>query len=353
MRIVWGSFWQRSRKWLKTGWLITAGVVAIYVGAIEPQQNAREIRSQRANGLGPVGWEPMSLWRQARLVPRREAQAVAGVVGGVPGGIAAGEIGVKQAAMLAYAPAAPPSDASADRKMVRTSSIDLIVKSPAAAAEKVQQLAEHLGGFLVSSQISGGQDAISASLTLRVPAMRFEEARTEIRKLGLRVESDRMEAQDVTKDYVDREARLRNLRAQEEQYLAILKRAATVKDTLEVSEKLNGVRGEIERQQAEFDALSKQVETVAITVSLRAEAEAQVFGLHWRPLYQIKLAARQGLDSVGDYAASMASFLFYVPTVLLWLGTILIGAALGWRILRWAARVLFAFPKVAAVDAGR
>jgi hypothetical protein len=193
MRIVWGSFWQRSRKWLKTGWLITAGVVAIYVGAIEPQQNAREIRSQRANGLGAVGWEPMSLWRQARLVPHREVRAVAGVVGGVPGGIAAGEIGgIKQAAMLAYAPAAPPSDASADRKMVRTSSIDLIVKSPAAAAEKVQQLAEHMGGFLATSQISGGQDAISASLTLRVPAMRLEEARTEIRKLGLRVESDRI-----------------------------------------------------------------------------------------------------------------------------------------------------------------
>jgi len=39
------------------------------------------------------------------------------------------------------------------------------------------------------------------------------------------------------------------------------------------------VRGEIDQQQAEFDALSKQVETVAITVSLRAEADAQVFGL--------------------------------------------------------------------------
>ncbi|HEV3208278.1 MAG TPA: DUF4349 domain-containing protein [Terriglobales bacterium] len=343
MQIVWGSFWRRSRKWVKAGWLIMAGVVALYIGAIEPQQNAREISSQRATGLDAVAWEPISLWRQARLVPHREGRSVAGV----PGGLRGDEIGVvRQAAMMAYI--SPPQSALADRKMVRTSSIDLVVKNPAAVAEKVQQLAEHMGGFLVSSQISGGQDAVGASLTLRVPATRFEEARSEIRKLGLRVESDRMEAQDVTKDYVDKEARLRNLRAQEEQYLAILKRASTVKDTLEVSDKLNGVRGEIEQQQAEFDALSKQVETVAITVSLRAEEEAQVFGLHWRPLYQLKLAARQGLDSVGDYAASMASFLFYLPTVLLWLGTILIGAAAGWRILRWGARVLFAFPKAAA-----
>jgi hypothetical protein len=104
---------------------------------------------------------------------------------------------------------------------------------------------------------------------------------------------------------------------------------------------LNSVRAEIERQQAEFDPLSKQVETVALTISLRAEAEAEVFGLDCRPLYQLKLAAKQGLDGVGDYAARMASFLFYLPAVLLWLATILTGAAVGWRILRWAGRALF------------
>src|SRR5437899_6448796 len=131
-----------------------------------------------------------------------------------------------------------------------------------------------------------------------------------MRERGVRVESEQMEAQDVTKQYVDQQAHLRNLRAQEVQYLTILKQAKTVKDTLEVSDKLNGVRGEIEQQQAEFNALSKQVETVALTVSLRAEADAQVFGLHWRPLYQLKLAARQGLDSIADYGVAMASFLF-------------------------------------------
>jgi len=59
------------------------------------------------------------------------------------------------------------------------------------------------------------------------------------------------------------------------------------------------------------------------------------------PLYQLKLAARQGLESIANYAAAMASFLFYLPTVLLWLATILIGAATGWRLLRWAGKALF------------
>lgn len=228
-----------------------------------------------------------------------------------------------------------------DRKLVRTASIELLVKNPQETLEKLRALSERTGGFLVKSQTNGAQDATSVSLTIRVPAASFEEVRAGIGKLALRVESEQLEAEDVTRQYVDQEARLRNLRAQEAQYLTILKQAKTVKDTLDVSEKLNGVRGEIERLQAEFESLAKQVETVAITVSLHSEAEAQVFGLHWRPLYELKVAAMQGVEGLAEYATAMFSFVFYLPALLLWLATILLGAALGWRILRLAARVLF------------
>jgi Domain of unknown function (DUF4349) len=121
-----------------------------------------------------------------------------------------------------------------------------------------------------------------------------------------------------------------------------LTQARTIKDTIEVSDKLNEVREQIEQQQAEFDALSKQVETVALAVSLRAEADVQVFGVEWRPLYRLKEAARDGIDGVGDYASAMASFLFFIPALLLWVATILLGAALAWRLMRWVWRILFA-----------
>jgi uncharacterized protein DUF4349 len=239
-------------------------------------------------------------------------------------------------------PSNPP-----DRKMIRTASLELLVKNPKETSDKIRLLAEHVGGFLVSSESNGGENASSASLTVRVSSNSFEQVREEVTKLGLRIEGEKLEAQDVTKQYVDVSARLRNLRAEETQYLGILKQAKTVKDTVEVSDKLNEVRGEIEQQQAEFAALSKQVETVALSVSLHAESDAQVFGLHWRPLYQMKLAARDGIDGVADYASSMASFVFYVPAILLWLATVLIGAAIAWRILRWAWRLMFLRPTAA------
>src|SRR5579863_8120536 len=347
------ALWTRSRNTLKTAGLITAGLISLYMGWIQLGQRQREM-NWIASSRGSFT-EPLLLWRHRSFLaqptqagyaqPTRAALYQEGVVGGVPGSIVADKVVATLAPSSAEA-----AEPLSDRKLVRTASTSLVVKSPAQSAEKIIRLAQDAGGYLVGSQVNGGADALSASLTVRVPVAKFDEVRRQIRELGLRIDSEGVESQDVTRQYVDEQARLRNLRAQEEQYLGLLHRAATVKDTLEVSDKLNEIRGEIEEKQAEFETLSKQAETVAFNITLHAEADAQVFGLQWRPLYQLKMAAREGLDGFGDYAASMTLFAFYLPTILLWLVTILAGAAIGWRILKWAARILFRSRKAAVQE---
>lgn len=327
-----------SGKNLKIGCLIIAGILALYVGVLRPREYAGGgIANSRATGLAPYSSQPLGLWREQRFLAKsadRTVREVSFDQAAVP----------MSAALIGGSPAPPPpppQESDAERKIVRTDSIDLVVQKPAEAADKIRLLAESMGGFLVESQIGGGQDATGGSLTVRVPSARFDQARAEIRRLGLRVQSERIQAQDVTKQYVDQEAGLRNLRAAENQYLAILRQAKTVKDTLDVSEKLSEVRGQIEQQQAEFEALSKQIETAAISISLESEAETRVFGLNWRPLYQLKLAVHEGLDGLASYASVMAEAVFMLPTVLLWLATIIVVSAVGWRVLRWAGRLAF------------
>jgi len=235
----------------------------------------------------------------------------------------------------------PVTDAAiTERKIIRTSSLDLVVQHPADVAEKITALAETMGGYVESAN-GGGENATSGNLTIRVPAARFAEARAAIRKLGLRVQAEKVDAQDVTRQYVDKDARTRNLRAGETQLLGILKQAVTVKDMMAVSERLSEVRGEIEREQAEFNALSRQVETVSMAISLRTESEAQVLGLNWRPMYQLKLALHDGLESVANYASAMLGILFYLPAVILWSGTILFGLVGSWRVFRWIGQRWF------------
>jgi hypothetical protein len=62
-----------------------------------------------------------------------------------------------------------------------------------------------------------------------------------------------------------------------------------------------------------------------------------------------KLAMRDGLEGVAEYVSTMASVFFYLPAVLPWLSTILVSAAIAWRILRWAARRSIALPKPASL----
>jgi uncharacterized protein DUF4349 len=332
MQVRWGRFWQRSRTPLKKAWLLMAAVVAFYIGAVAPGERYRGISESKATGLGAVsGGELSRLWSAAPL-PQEHAE-YAGIVGGLAG-------------VQSYV--SPASSDAQIQKLVRTAALDLITQNPAETADQIRHLAERMGGSLVTSRVVDGQDSQYANITIRVPAVVLEEAREQIRKLAARVQDDRAETNDSTRDYVDRVARLRNLRAEETQYLAILKRAATVKDALEVSEKLGGVRGQIESQQAEFENLKRQVETAMIAVSLRAQEEERYFGLlQWRPVARLKLAAVMGAEGVAEYVASLVSFLFYLPTVLLWLGTILIGASVCWRILRWAARRMFGWPPAA------
>jgi hypothetical protein len=226
-------------------------------------------------------------------------------------------------------------DGTAGRRIVRSATIEMIVQHPAAVADQVTLLTEKLGGYLVSAD-GAGQNGTHATVTVRVPVAHFEEARAEIRELGLRVENEKFDAQDVTQQYVDQGASIRNLQAQEWQYLEILKQARDMNSMVLVTDRLSEVRGKIEKQQAEFNSLAHQTETVAIAISLRTEQEQQVFGLNWRPLYEFKVAASNGLESLAAYATAMMTILFYVPAALLWLGTILGVMVGGWRAVRWA-----------------
>lgn len=310
-------------------WLAIGGAVLLTWGAVAfPNLN----RSRLADQTMTVAHRQQAAEPYVGLTTKAKPAAVAEATDGIGTSLTEAQI---------------PDDVADGRKIIRTSSLEMVVQHPSETAEKIAALAEGMGGYVESAD-GGGQNATSGRLTIRVPAVRFEQARTQIRNLGLRVENETTNAQDVTRQYVDQDASIRNLRAEESQYLLILKQATTVKDLLAVSEKLSEVRGQIEQQQAEFNALSKQIETVAISISLRTEAEAQILGLNWRPGYQLKLALRDGLESVANYATAMVAILFCLPTVLLWVGTIVLAIVIGWRLLRWAGRRWFGWSDAAA-----
>ncbi|HNE85355.1 MAG TPA: DUF4349 domain-containing protein, partial [bacterium] len=83
-----------------------------------------------------------------------------------------------------------------------------------------------------------------------------------------KAEKESVEGQDITEEFYDLEARLRNKRLEEEQVQAILRRAGTISDVLEVQRELNRIREEIERAEGRKQLLSDRVKYSTINIQM-------------------------------------------------------------------------------------
>lgn len=224
-----------------------------------------------------------------------------------------------------------------ERKIVRNGSLELLVNDVAQSITKIGALVTGTGGYVEKSTQtnSGGH---SADLTVRVPAARLDQVMTQVKALATTVDREGVAVHDVTREYIDLDARLRNAQAEEAQYLLILKRATSIKDTLDVTEKLSDVRGRIEQMQGEMKFLTSQIDMSSLEISLRAEPDAQAAGIHWRPLRPAKIAVGEMLFGMTDWADSVIAFFINLPLIGAWLISIVILILVAVRILRFLWR---------------
>jgi Domain of unknown function (DUF4349) len=102
-----------------------------------------------------------------------------------------------------------------------------------------------------------------------VPSTRFEDALRDLEELG-RMRSENVSGVDVTQEFVDLQARLRNWQAQETVLLRLMDRATSVTDTIRVQGELSRVQLEIERLRGRLDYLEDQTDLGTITANFVA-----------------------------------------------------------------------------------
>ncbi|HEV7643068.1 MAG TPA: DUF4349 domain-containing protein [Pyrinomonadaceae bacterium] len=169
--------------------------------------------------------------------------------------------------------AAQSAQPPVERKIIRNAELSLEAASPDEALQKITAIAESKGGFVVESQQSNSttQATISdhVTMSLRVPAGKFNEALDEIRKVSARVVMENIKGQDVTEEFIDIEARVKTKKAVEAQYLEIMKQGKTVEDALNVQTELGKIRGEIEQIEGRKRFLESQTSLSTIKLSLQ------------------------------------------------------------------------------------
>jgi uncharacterized protein DUF4349 len=217
---------------------------------------------------------------------------------------------------------------------VRSARLDLVTRDVRSSVDQVRAVTQRLGGFIEKANLSDtGNGLTSAELIVRVPKDRLDEALAAFKGAAVRVEDEAVEAQDVTREWVDSQARLRNLKAEEDQYLSIMKRAAKVQDTMDVAEKISGVRGEIERLEADLNYLSHQVAMSAVKLNVKQQSAVVVAG--WHPGENARAAWQGMVSGMTDFADLIVTVLITLPLVLVWAVSM---GVLGWVL--WKAFVL-------------
>jgi len=240
-------------------------------------------------------------------------------------------------------PAAQPSkllsNGAPAPMIARVVSLSIVVKDFAASRSSLEAiLARHLGYSAQLSVSTPLNAARSLQASLRIPAPELSASIGDIKKLG-RVENESQSGEEVTQQHTDLVARLKNSRDTEQRFREILEQhTGNVGEVLQVEEGIARVRGDIERMEAEQNALEHRVDFAAIELQLIEEYEAQLNPAAPSVSTRMNNAFAAGYhDALETVFGITLFFTEYAPSFLIWLAIIGLPLVLVWR--RYRARL--------------
>ena len=222
----------------------------------------------------------------------------------------------------------------ATNMIIRSGNASLEVDSLEVAIAAVQRIATSLGGWVGNTSLTSGDYQVrSATIELKIPAARYDDALNGLKPVG-KIETIASEAQDVGEEFVDVSARASNSRRLEERLVALLTtRTGKLEDVLAVERELARVREEIERYEGRLRFLRTRVATSTLLVTVHERA----------PL----VSASPGENVLGNaFKDAWRNFVRFIAALIASLGTIipilllLAIAFLLWRRVRSRARTV-------------
>lgn len=216
----------------------------------------------------------------------------------------------ESAVIDAYNPAQPQAQ---ERLVIENADLAIVVNDPRARMAEISALANEMGGYVVSSNLyqsftSFGVEVPEATIVIRVPSERLDEALAQIKEGAVEVMRENRSGQDVTNQYVDLQAQLRAKEAAEEKLLEIMDQAVRAEDVLAIYLQVQSVQTEIEQLKGQIQYLEESAALSAISVQLIAEEGAQPIEVGpWRP----EGAAKEAIQDLILFFQNFVDFLIY------------------------------------------
>lgn len=157
----------------------------------------------------------------------------------------------------------------ADRQVIVTGYVTVVVADPLVAADDVAALVERRDGFVAGrSQQSQSDDRRAwATLTVRVPAEDLTDVLAELDELG-EVDETQLDSIEVTAQVRDLDARIRATEISIDRLEALLERTGDLADIVAAEQVLTERQAQLEQLTAERESIADQVSMSTVTINL-------------------------------------------------------------------------------------
>lgn len=218
---------------------------------------------------------------------------------------------VTQQVSLEQANVSQTPQPAVERKIIRNADLTLETDSTDETQAKITRIAESKSGFVIESQKQTSDTRAtktdSVSMTVRIPAARFDESLAEIRQTASRIINETVKGQDVTEEFIDIEARVKTQKALEAQFLEIMKQAKTVEDALNVQTEIANVRGEIEKVEGRKRFLENQAAFSTLKIRLQSPTAFSANSSGF--FYQLGQSVSRGFDAAMSFVLMLVTIL--------------------------------------------
>ena len=234
--------------------------------------------------------------------------------------------------------------ATVDRIVIQNADLSIVVIDPEAKMDAIAKMAEDMGGFVVSKNVfqrtTGNNLKVpEGDITVRVPAENLDQVIQQIKADAVEVQSENRSGQDVTRDYVDLQSRLKTHEQAAEQLSKILEEKTESAEVIDVFNQLVYHREQIEMLKGQINYYEEAAALSAVSVHVSAEETLQPLEIAgWRPAG----VARDALQALINFFQGFVNFLIWLIILILPAGLLLLGLFwVVWRIFRFAWRKLF------------
>lgn len=200
---------------------------------------------------------------------------------------------------------------SPDRYLIKRASVSLESDDVAATVELIIEAARLIDGYVASMQDhTDGLGRNAAMIEIRVPQTELESSMLQLETFG-RVMSRQITSEDVTEDFLDTEARLRNLKQTEERLLGHLAKAIELEEILKAEKEISRVRAEVEQLEGRMRHLSQRIAFSSIQITVNETP---------KPGAVVPPETYSTGKVFGDASRALVSALRVVWTVAIWIG---------------------------------